>query len=70
MHKTASDSTIVILGRGYVGWSPTVWFGKQFNTPGFDIKTQRIKELRVGNDRTLKISPEELAQATWLTLQP
>jgi UDP-N-acetyl-D-galactosamine dehydrogenase len=57
---------IAIIGLGYVGLPLAVEFGKQFDTLGFDINTQRIAELRSGQDRTLETTPEELAQATRL----
>ena len=61
------DSTrIAIIGLGYVGLPLAVEFGKQFDTLGFDISAQRIKELRNGQDRTLETTPEELKHATRL----
>ena len=58
---------IAIIGLGYVGLPLAVEFGKIFQTIGFDINETRIKELKQGEDRTLEIEPEELAQATKLT---
>ncbi len=57
---------IAIIGLGYVGLPLAVEFGKKFDTLGFDIDTQRIQELRSGQDRTLETTPEELANATQL----
>ncbi|WP_310564794.1 Vi polysaccharide biosynthesis UDP-N-acetylglucosamine C-6 dehydrogenase TviB [Hydrogenophaga sp.] len=60
------DKTIAIIGLGYVGLPLAVEFGKQRPVVGFDINPQRIAELRAGQDRTLEVSAEELAQAAHL----
>ena len=57
---------IAIIGLGYVGLPLAVEFGKQFNTLGFDINTQRVAQLRIGKDDTLETTSEELALATQL----
>jgi UDP-N-acetyl-D-galactosamine dehydrogenase len=54
---------IAVIGLGYVGLPLAVEFGKQFDTTGFDINSQRIAELRRGSDRTLEVEPEELRSA-------
>lgn len=61
-----NQANIAIIGLGYVGLPLAVEFGKQFNTLGFDINTQRIEELKTGHDRTLETTPEELVHATRL----
>jgi UDP-N-acetyl-D-glucosamine/UDP-N-acetyl-D-galactosamine dehydrogenase len=58
---------IGIIGLGYVGLPLAVEFGKKYPTLGFDINTQRIAELKIGVDRTLEISTEELTEATQLS---
>ncbi|RVU41299.1 Vi polysaccharide biosynthesis UDP-N-acetylglucosamine C-6 dehydrogenase TviB [Rheinheimera riviphila] len=58
---------IAIIGLGYVGLPLAVEFGKKFATLGFDINKGRIAELKSGQDHTLEVSPEELAEATQLT---
>lgn len=63
----SSDSTLAIIGLGYVGLPLAVEFGKQRPTIGFDINADRIAELRAGHDRTREVEKEELAQATQLT---
>jgi UDP-N-acetyl-D-galactosamine dehydrogenase len=55
------------VGLGYVGLPLAVEFGKRFDTVGFDIKAERIAELKGGNDSTLECSPAELASAKRLT---
>ncbi|MEV3814337.1 Vi polysaccharide biosynthesis UDP-N-acetylglucosamine C-6 dehydrogenase TviB [Aeromonas allosaccharophila] len=58
---------IGIIGLGYVGLPLAVEFGKKFDTLGFDIKTDRVNELRSGQDSTLECSAEELLEATHLS---
>jgi UDP-N-acetyl-D-glucosamine/UDP-N-acetyl-D-galactosamine dehydrogenase len=60
------DAEIAIIGLGYVGLPLAVEFGKQRPVIGFDIDTDRIEELRKGQDRTLEVGSEELAQARQL----
>ena len=54
---------IGIVGLGYVGLPLAVEFGKKYPTVGFDIKTDRVAELKGGSDSTLECSSEELAEA-------
>lgn len=61
-----SDLKIGIIGLGYVGLPLAVEFGKHFSTVGFDIKAERVSELRDGKDSTLECSSEELASANFL----
>jgi UDP-N-acetyl-D-galactosamine dehydrogenase len=58
---------VAVVGLGYVGLPLAVEFGKRFNTIGFDIKPDRVDELRKGRDSTLEVDSEELAEATKLT---
>ena len=58
---------IAIIGLGYVGLPLAVEFGKQYQTIGFDINHQRIKELTQWQDSTLETTTEELKQATKLS---
>ena len=58
---------IAVIGLGYVGLPLAVEFGKYFPVVGFDIKAERIAELRAGRDSTLEVSAEELAVATQLS---
>ena len=63
-----SDQTLAIIGLGYVGLPLAVEFGKNRPVIGFDIKPDRIAELRAGRDHTREVPPEELAEARHLTL--
>ena len=58
------STKIAILGLGYVGLPLAVEFSKHFPTIGFDIKKDRIEELKSGKDSTLEVSESELAAAT------
>ena len=39
------NNKIVIIGLGYVGLPLALAFGQKFNTVGFDLNKNRIKEL-------------------------
>jgi len=60
------DATIAVIGLGYVGLPLAVNFGQTYKTIGFDIKSDRIDELRSGLDHTREVSSEELAAASHL----
>jgi len=60
------NSTITVIGLGYVGLPLAVEFGKRRPVIGFDINPQRIAELQAGQDHTLECSPAELAEAKHL----
>ena len=62
-----SNCRIGVVGLGYVGLPLAVEFGRQFDTIGFDIKPDRIKELTRGRDRTLEVGAAELRGAKRLT---
>lgn len=51
---------ICIVGLGYVGLPLAVEFAKKHHVIGFDIKTERIKELIDGHDSTLEIDDDNL----------
>jgi len=54
---------IGVLGLGYVGLPLAVEFGKRYPTIGFDLKHERIAELREGRDSTLEVDARELSRA-------
>lgn len=54
---------VSVIGLGYVGLPVAVAFGRLRRTIGFDIKPDRIAELRKGVDRTGEVSPADLAAA-------
>jgi UDP-N-acetyl-D-galactosamine dehydrogenase len=47
------SNKIAIIGLGYVGLPLALVFGEKFNTTGFDINKDRIKELQNKNDSNL-----------------
>ena len=57
---------IGIIGLGYVGLPLAVEFGKQYPTIGLDLKEDRVQELVSGEDSTLEVTDNELAEATQL----
>lgn len=59
---------LAIIGLGYVGLPLAVEFGKHRPVIGFDIKADRLAELRAGCDRTREISGQELLEARHLAL--
>ena len=61
------NSTIAIIGLGYVGLPLAVEFGKKRDVIGFDINVKRIAELESGLDHTLEITSEELKHAKQLS---
>jgi UDP-N-acetyl-D-galactosamine dehydrogenase len=65
--KDLRGCQIGIIGLGYVGLPLAVEFGKHFATVGFDVKSERVEELRGGHDGTLEVEPEALAAATSLS---
>jgi UDP-N-acetyl-D-galactosamine dehydrogenase len=54
---------IGIIGLGYVGLPLAVEFGKVYETTGFDVREDRIAELKRGRDHTLETEPRELRAA-------
>lgn len=61
-----SAPLLAIIGLGYVGLPLAVEFGKRRPVIGFDIRDDRIKELRTGKDHTREVEPDELAAAQHL----
>jgi UDP-N-acetyl-D-glucosamine/UDP-N-acetyl-D-galactosamine dehydrogenase len=58
---------IGIVGLGYVGLPLAVEFGKHYETVGFDVKAERIAQLRRGQDVTLEATRAELQAARRLS---
>ena len=65
--KLDNNTSVAIIGLGYVGLPLAVEFGKKYKTIGFDINTRRVNELRDGIDHTLEVESEDLRSATLLT---
>jgi UDP-N-acetyl-D-galactosamine dehydrogenase len=59
-------SAIAVIGLGYVGLPVAVEFGRTRRVVGFDIRRERIEELRSGWDATLEVEPEGLEAAKFI----
>lgn len=57
------NSTIAIIGLGYVGLPLAAAFAAKYKVIGFDINAQRVKQLQNGEDVTLELTSEELQKA-------
>lgn len=51
---------IGVIGLGYVGLSLATAFGRVIPTVGFDIDSERVRQLQAGHDRTGETKPEAL----------
>ncbi|MCI5166256.1 MAG: nucleotide sugar dehydrogenase, partial [Candidatus Electrothrix sp. GM3_4] len=60
------STKLAVIGLGYVGLPLAVEFSKKIPCVGFDLKEQRIAELRQGIDGTREVSSEELVGAEHL----
>lgn len=56
-----ADTRIAVLGLGYVGLPLAVALASRYPVLGFDLKSDRVAELRGGRDSTGEVDPEELA---------
>ena len=54
---------IAVVGLGYVGLPLAVHLSEYFEVVGFDLKADRVDELRKGYDRTLEVEDQELSAA-------
>lgn len=61
-----SNFKIGIIGLGYVGLPLAVAFSKKFSVVGFDIKKNRIDELKSGFDSTLEVEADDLIDSKHL----
>ena len=55
-----NQSKIAIIGLGYVGLPLARLFATKYSVVGFDINTERIKELKSGKDSTLEVENKVL----------
>ena len=58
---------ISIIGLGYVGLPLAIEFGKKYNVLGFDINSQRIKELQANEDSTLEVSKDNFLKSKYIS---
>ncbi len=59
---------LAIIGLGYVGLPLAVEFSKKRQVIGFDIQTKRIKELKIGIDKTNEVTKKDLKKSKKLFL--
>ena len=57
------NTSICVVGLGYVGLPLAIEFGKYFNVIGFDVDKSRINELNRSYDRTFEINPREFKKS-------
>ena len=62
-----SETSIAVVGLGYVGLPLAVEFGTKRKVIGFDTNEVRIKELKKGQDKTLETTNQELKDAIYLS---
>lgn len=60
---SVENSRIGILGLGYVGLPLAIEFGKHFDTIGFDINSNRVRDLINARDSTNEITAAEIKQS-------
>lgn len=61
------NTTIAVIGLGYVGLPLAVELGKKRPVVGFDIRPERTAELRAGRDNTLETEAADLRAAKYLS---
>jgi UDP-N-acetyl-D-galactosamine dehydrogenase len=61
------ETKICVVGLGYVGLPLAVEFGKKYPVTGFDVKAERVAELKEGIDRTLEVDSANLKSASKLS---
>ncbi len=57
---TRGEDRIAVVGLGYVGLPLAVHLARHFQVVGYDLKPDRVRELKSGWDRTLEVEKEEL----------
>lgn len=57
------NTSIAIIGLGYVGLPLAIEFGKRYDVLGFDINQERVQELSEGKDRTQEANLADLGKA-------
>lgn len=62
-NRAIENAKIAIIGLGYVGLPLAIEFGKKYEVLGFDINSERVKELQRGKDRTQEADLKSLKVA-------
>lgn len=66
MTLSTTNTTVAVIGLGYVGLPLAVAFGRQFRTIGFDLSQSKVDAYRRHVDPSGEVASEELAAATKL----
>jgi UDP-N-acetyl-D-galactosamine dehydrogenase len=64
----AENTTVAVVGLGYVGLPLAVEFGKHFPTIGFDLAAAKVDAYRKGIDPTGEVSPADFLSAKELVV--
>ena len=67
MTRPNTPKTIAIIGLGYVGLPLAVAFGRTLDVIGYDISSNRIRDLKKNRDKTHEVDNTEIKAATNLT---
>ncbi len=65
--KLKKDTTIAVVGLGYVGLPLAVHFGAKYKTIGFDLKQSIVENSLAHKDPTGEVDAEEFQKATYFT---
>jgi|ETNmetMinimDraft_11_1059920.scaffolds.fasta_scaffold13755_2 UDP-N-acetyl-D-galactosamine dehydrogenase len=57
------DTSIAVIGLGYVGLPLAIEFSKKYPIAGFDINKERIRQLLDGIDKTLEVDEKKINEA-------
>lgn len=60
----SSETTIGVIGLGYVGLPLAHAFAAHFNTVGFDVNAKRVAEINDGIDKTHELSKQDLSSTS------
>ncbi|MGD9367228.1 MAG: nucleotide sugar dehydrogenase [Desulfobacteraceae bacterium] len=59
----AREDKIAVVGLGYVGLPLAVHLSRHFDVVGYDLKVDRVEQLKNGHDATLEVEDKDLASA-------
>ena len=62
-NKDFNKLKICVVGLGYVGLPLAIEFGKQYETIGYDVNQKRIKDLKIGDDKTHEIEKNDFDES-------
>jgi UDP-N-acetyl-D-galactosamine dehydrogenase len=62
------ETTVAVVGLGYVGLPLAVEFGKHFPTIGFDLSVAKVDAYRKGSEPTGEVSTADLLSARHLVV--